>query len=295
MKIFIKTIIIYSISKVMKSNDSNIKNIGLIQISACVSETCTYPIDYIKTLLQINKSGKFSTYFVKSLKNSKLQFYTGLKPALMRHCIYTASRVSLYEYLRNNNTLDKTKNNYTYKFLIGGLSGGISQFIASPFDLLKIRYITNIKKNQNTSICGTVNSIVKKNGIFGLWKGATPNISRAILVNFGELATYDFAKKKIKKTTGLKEGSILHFFSSIFSGFAGAICCTPADVIKSRLMKTDSPYNGVYDCLKKTVHNEGVCALYKGFIPIWLRLAPWQIIFWTTYEHLRTLNNISNF
>ena len=279
----------------MKQNDNQFKNIGLIQISACVSETCTYPIDYIKTLLQINKSGKFSTYFIKSIKTNKLQFYTGLKPALIRHCIYSASRVSIYENLRNNKTFNKTNNNFIYKFALGGLSGGISQFIASPFDLLKIRYITNKKTNKNVSILNTMSNIIKTNGLQGLWKGATPNISRAILVNFGELATYDYAKKNIKKYTELKEGPLVHFSSSICSGFTGALCCTPADVVKSRLMKTDSPYNGVYDCLKKTIKNEGFFALYKGFFPIWLRLAPWQIIFWTTYERLRTLNDIHNF
>ena len=150
-------------------------------------------------------------------------------------------------------------------------------------------------KSELKSKLKSINSIVKNNGISGLWKGATPNISRAILVNFGELATYEFAKKQIKKTTTLKEGSILHFCSSVISGFAGAVCCTPADVVKSRLMKTNSPYNGVYDCIKKTLQSEGIFALYKGFLPIWLRLAPWQIIFWTTYERFRILNNIDNF
>ena len=144
----------------MKQNDNQFKNIGLIQISACVSETCTYPIDYIKTLLQINKSGKFSTYFIKSVKTNKLQFYTGLKPALIRHCIYSASRVSIYENLRNNKTFNKTNNNFIYKFALGGLSGGISQFIASPFDLLKIRYITNKKTNKNASILNTMSNII---------------------------------------------------------------------------------------------------------------------------------------
>ena len=45
-------------------NSDKIKNIGLIQISACISKTCTYPIDYIKTLIQINKTGKFSNLFI---------------------------------------------------------------------------------------------------------------------------------------------------------------------------------------------------------------------------------------
>lgn len=182
-------------------NSDKIKNIGLIQISACISETCTYPIDYIKTLLQINKTGKFSTYFIKSIKENKFKIYTGLKPALIRHSIYTASRVNLYETLRENKYLKKNmnSNHFLYKFFIGGVSGGISQLIASPFDLLKVRYITNSKNNIQLSIYKTIQSIIKKNGLKGLWKGATPNIARAVLVNLGELATYDHSKKFIKK------------------------------------------------------------------------------------------------
>ena len=278
-------------------NENKIKNIGLIQISACISETCTYPIDYIKTLVQINKTGKFSTYLYKSIKTNKLQIYTGLKPALIRHCIYSASRVNLYENLRENKYLKKNTNpnNFAYKFIVGGFSGGISQFIASPFDLLKIRYITNSKNNIKLSIYKTIESIIQTNGFIGLWKGATPNIARAILVNFGELATYEYAKKFIKKKTQLHDGPLVHFSSSICSGFAGALCCTPADVIKSRLMKSKSEYNGIIDCLTKTVKNEGPFALYKGFTAVWLRLAPWQIIFWLSYEKLRKLNGTEAF
>lgn len=278
-------------------NSDKIKNIGLIQISACISETCTYPIDYIKTLLQINKTGKFSTYFIKSIKTNKFQIYTGLKPALIRHSIYTASRVNLYETLRENKYLKKNtnSNHFLYKFIIGGVSGGVSQLIASPFDLLKVRYITNSKNNIQLSIYKTIQSIIQTNGFIGLWKGATPNIARAILVNLGELATYDHSKKFIKKKTGLPDGPLIHFSSSICSGFAAAVCCTPADVIKSRLMKTNTEYKGIMDCFTKTVKNEGLLALYKGFVPVWLRLAPWQIIFWTSYEQLRKLNGETGF
>ena len=278
-------------------NNDKIKNIGLIQISACISETCTYPIDYFKTIVQINKSGKFSTFLIKSIKNNKFEMYSGLKPALIRHCIYTACRVNLYENLRENKYLEKkiNTNKFLYKFILGGVSGGISQLIASPFDLLKIRYITNNKNNINLSLYKTIKSIIETNGLKGLWKGATPNIARAILVNFGELATYDHSKKNIKKYTNLKEGKLVHFSSSICSGFVAAICCTPADVIKSRLMKTNSEYKGIIDCFIKTIKNEGPKALYKGFIPVWLRLAPWQIIFWTSYEQLRILNGKTSF
>jgi len=134
------------------------------------------------------------------------------------------------------------------------------------------------------SICNESNLIVNEYGIFGLWRGATPNIARGCLVNFGELATYQYSKDLIKTNIGLEEGTQLHFASGLISGFAGAIRCTPADVVKSRLMKKDSRYSGVLNCFKQTIHVEGVAALYKGFIPIWLILVPWQIIFWTSYK-----------
>lgn len=118
--------------------------------------------------------------------------------------------------------------------LIGGTAGAVSQFIASPFDLLKVQYITG--GSANRSLISTAREIVNKNGMLGLWKGVTPNVSRAILVNLGELSTYDHAKQFIKRKLNMAEGTPLHVLSSTCSGFVAAICCTPADVVKSRLM-----------------------------------------------------------
>jgi len=39
----------------------------LIQISTSIAETCTFPIDYVKTLVQVNKNGGFIIFF----KNDK--------------------------------------------------------------------------------------------------------------------------------------------------------------------------------------------------------------------------------
>ena len=55
------------------------------------------------------------------------------------------------------------------------------------------------------------------------------------------------------------------------------------------------PYNGTLDCWRKVVANEGFTALYKGFMPGWLRLGPWQLVFWCSYEQLRILTGIGSF
>lgn len=43
-------------------------------------------------------------------------------------------------------------------------------------------------------------------------------------------------------------------------------------------------YSSSIDCLRKTIKQEGLVALYKGFLPIWMRMAPWSLTFWLTYE-----------
>jgi len=258
----------------------------LIPISASIAETCTFPVDYVKTLIQINKKGGFINFLKQTLKNDKMLIYNGLKPAIMRHCVYTTLRIKIYEHFTENKIMSN-------RYLIGGLSGSIAQLIASPLDLLKVRYITS--NTRNKSIYGESRLIINEFGFLGLWRGATPNIARGCLVNFGELATYQYSKNIIKNNFDLNEGTPLHFMSGLISGFAGALCCTPADVIKSRLMKKNSQYTGVLNCFKQTIQNEGILALYKGLFPIWLRLAPWQIIFWTSYEKLRVLLGEKNF
>ena len=119
------------------------KKLLLIQSSACIAETSTYPIDYIKTKMQINNQ-RLSAFDVGRniiQKERKLQIYDGLKPSLLRHCIYTTLRINIYENLRESLKNDKGDISISHKYLIGGMSGGLAQLVASPCDLIKIRYI----------------------------------------------------------------------------------------------------------------------------------------------------------
>lgn len=54
-------------------------------------------------------------------------------------------------------------------------------------------------------------------------------------------------------------------------------------------------YKGSIDCFRQTVGKEGFGALYKGFIPVWIRLGPWAIVFWLTYERILILGGAESF
>ena len=69
---------------------------------------------------------------------------------------------------------------------------------------------------------------------------------------------------------------------------------TPADVVKARMMNQPTDqygkgllYKNSLDCLTQTIKHEGLFGLYKGFVPCWLRMAPWSLTFWLSFEQIR--------
>ena len=54
-------------------------------------------------------------------------------------------------------------------------------------------------------------------------------------------------------------------------------------------------YRSAFDCLRKTVAAEGVKALYKGWLPTWMRMAPWSLVFFLSFEQLRRVTGLDSF
>ena len=64
--------------------------------------------------------------------------WRGMTPALARHAIYTGTRMSAYEEIRDT-MQKKDKDGFPmWKKVVAGMSaGGFGQFVASPTDLIK--------------------------------------------------------------------------------------------------------------------------------------------------------------
>jgi len=293
------------------------KKFCLTGASSMLAEGATFPIDITKTRLQLQGQADFTgTKFgfggmmANILKTEGVVgLYAGVTPAIARHIPYTGFRAIGYEYIRAFFCGDKPKDQAPLlaKMAAGMSAGAIGQAIAVPCDLIKVRMQSDgrlvaakkLDKPRYTGLFDAFAKIQAAEGIGGFYAGCWPAIQRAALVNLGELTTYDTAKKAIVPITG--DNLLCHLSSAICSGFVASLCSTPADVAKSRIMSQTKlpdgtfPYNGTLDCWKKVVASEGPMALYKGFIPGWLRLGPWQLVFWVSYEQLRILTGIGGF
>lgn len=289
--------------------------------AASVAETVTYPLDIVKTRLQvqgeeaargIRTKGKPKGFFKLGLgiiqKEGFFMLWRGIPPAIYRHFIYSGCRMTIYEGVRDNYLKDDKSNQVLKSLCVGVFAGGFGQFLASPVDLVKVRMQTEGRRllqglpPRTTSTSQALKQILREGGIRGLWKGWAPNVYRAALVNLGDLTTYDRAKRFILKNTTLEDNYVSHSLASTCSGLVAAILGTPADVIRTRVMNqpTDEKgrgtlYKSSTDCLIKTASKEGFFALYKGFIPIWARMAPWSFTFWVSYEELRRICGVKSF
>ncbi|KAI4387516.1 hypothetical protein MLD38_005343 [Melastoma candidum] len=292
------------------------KKILLTSLSAMAAETSTFPIDLIKTRLQLHTSLPSSPSSFRILsdilrRQGPLALYQGLSPALLRHLFYTPVRIVAYEYLRNCSRSSSEGDEYSLplpaKAFIGGVSGVIAQVIASPADLVKVRMQADgllVSQGISPRYSGPVDAfqkIIHAAGIAGLWKGVLPNAQRAFLVNMGELACYDQAKQFFIRNRVCEDNIYAHTLASIMSGLSATALSCPADVVKTRMMnqaadsKDKVRYRNSYDCLVKTVRLEGPRALWKGFFPTWARLGPWQFVFWVSYEKLRKVAGMPSF
>lgn len=281
-----------------------------------VAEAVTFPADTVKTRLQIDtasgaaRRGMISTAIGIIREERFRGLYAGLGPACLRHLLYSGSRVTIYEVIREDVLGRDLDGSFSlWKGIIAGMSAGaIGQFVASPADLLKVSLQTDGKRiarglpRRFNGAVDAARQLYAENGVRGMWRGWLPNSQRAALVQLGDLTCYDYAKWSVIARTGWPDGPAVHAISSGIAGLCAAMMGTPADVIKTRVMcqPVDSTgrgilYSGAFDCLRKTIAKDGAASLYRGFLPSWLRMAPWSLTFFITFEQLRAAVGLSSF
>ncbi|KAJ8550369.1 hypothetical protein ON010_g10700 [Phytophthora cinnamomi] len=214
--------------------------------------------------------------------------WNGATPALLRQVSYTSICMVLYEPLRNffgANAAQGANGEVPFinKFLAGGCAGAIGISIANPVDVIKVRMQADRSGKLYRGVGDAFTMIYQREGLRGFLRGMPPNIQRGFIVNAAELGTYDHSKELLISSGLLKEGVLAHTGASCVAGFAGAAASNPIDVVKTRLMSQPTDvsgkglhYKGMMDCVRKTFHEGGFAAFYKGFIPNWMRKAPWN-------------------
>lgn len=266
------------------------------------------PLDLVKNRMQLSGEGggqkmyKNSAHAVRSiLKNEGIVgIYTGLSAGLLRQATYTTTRLGVYTMLMDSVTKsDGTPPNFFTKALLGMTAGATGAFVGTPAEISLIRMTADGRlpveqRRGYTSVFNALSRIIREEGLFTLWRGCGPTVSRAIVVNAAQLASYSQAKQFLLGTGYFRDDIFCHFVASMISGFVTTLASMPVDIAKTRIqnMKTINgkpEYSGAINVLTRTVRAEGIFSLWKGFTPYYFRLGPHTVL---TFIFLEQFNKM---
>ncbi|CAE6427251.1 unnamed protein product [Rhizoctonia solani] len=72
------------------------------------------------------------------------------------------------------------------------------------------------------------------------------------------------------------------------NGTVATTVCSPADVLKSRIMNASGPGStSTLAVIRTSIQNEGPMFMFKGWVPAWMRLQPTTILIFLTFEQLK--------
>eukprot|EP00698_Gefionella_okellyi_P014129 TRINITY_DN3906_c0_g1_i2.p1 TRINITY_DN3906_c0_g1~~TRINITY_DN3906_c0_g1_i2.p1 ORF type:complete len:243 (+),score=30.75 TRINITY_DN3906_c0_g1_i2:292-1020(+) len=222
-------------------------------------------------------------------------FTLGLAPSMLRELTYSSVRMGLYEPVRNRLEPNTKVTTLGTKIVAGLFSGALGSAFVNPTDVVKVRMQAHSTSNGTPVLYRNVYdafvTIARTEGIRrGLYMGTAPTVVRAACLTSGQLASYDQSKHWLLKTGILNEGYPLHLTSSIISSLVACTVANPMDVVKTRMMNDRArQYNGMMDCITKTLRNEGPAAFLKGWLPSYLRLGPHFLLSLPLFEQLRHL------
>jgi len=178
---------------------------------------------------------------------------------------------------------DKPKpKNATKKFIIDGLTGGVSAAVSktavAPIErvklLLQVQDASKSIEKKYTGIIDVFVRVPKEQGFLALWRGNLANVIRYFPTQALNFAFKDTYKNMFMKGVDKKKDPWKFLFANLASGGAAGATSLffvyPLDFARTRLAadvgkKGSREFNGLIDCLVKIGKSDGPIGLYRGF------------------------------
>ncbi|KHC58453.1 solute carrier family 25 (mitochondrial dicarboxylate transporter), member 10 [Candida albicans P75010] len=284
---------------------------GAASMAACL---VTHPLDLAKVRLQTaTKPGQslLSMIYQIITKEGVFKIYSGLTASLLRQATYSTARFGIYEFLKEQymesiattGGTEQKKPSTAVLLPMSMIAGALGGLVGNPSDVVNIRMQNdstlpiNQRRNYRNAFDG-IYKICQQEGINSLFRGLTPNLIRGVLMTASQVVTYDIAKSILvdhihmdpsKKST--------HFSASLIAGLVATTVCSPADVVKTRIMNSKGSTGGgsggdgvsgnAISILKNAVKHEGIGFMFRGWLPSFIRLGPHTIVTFLVLEQLR--------
>ncbi|PVU88693.1 hypothetical protein BB561_005742 [Smittium simulii] len=289
-----------------------------------------YPFDTVKVRMQTMDKQVFNgtlDCLGQTWKNEGFKgFYRGLSSPLFGAMIENAFIFFAYKKIQHfvsytTGAEQKKSLSIQQLALCGGVSGGMASILLTPIELVKCKLqVENVKNysgvGANAGVSkyngpfSVIKSIIKTDGLKGIFKGFSPTLFRESIGTALWFGTYEMMclnylqmkSEELKKTTAnppkLTKTDIGPIVLILAGGTAGVVynfCTFPIDVIKSRLQTLDvvaaqaSSSMTIPEIISNVYRSGGIPAFYRGLGVTLLRAFPANATMFLTFEYLSRL------
>lgn len=233
--------------------------------------------------------------FATTLKNEGVfrGLYAGTTPSLAANVAENAVLFCAYGYCQRAVSYFTGRYGTDMTVLDKATSGFFAAFFSSfalcPTELIKCK-LQAIRETDSKPISATAltKSILRQQGIPGLYNGLGSTIFREMPGYFAFFGGIEGTKKLLVKYTPIKDES--HPMMPLMAGGVGGMCLWltifPFDLIKSRIQIENSKL-GLPDMLMKIIREEGFRTLYRGLTPTLIRTFPATAVLIFTIEQTK--------
>ena len=175
--------------------------------------------------------------------------------------------------------VQKKKKSFVQDFMIGGVSAAVSKTVVAPIERVKLLLqVQDANKNiapenRYNGIGDCFKRVVAEQGFGSLWRGNLANVVRYFPTQAINFACKDFYKTYLCPYNPKTQPGMFFIGNMASGGAAGAtsLCFVyPLDFARTRLAADvgsgkEREFNGLVDCLKKSVQKGGIGGVYNGF------------------------------
>jgi len=263
-------------------------------IAGAVEATCVWPMEFIKTQLQLGSkkgttqlpyNGVVSGLSYTVRVNGFLSLYRGLAPTLIGSVPKAGIRFGLNSFIKEK-LRDENGKLSVGKNFIAGLGAGVVEalLVTAPVETVKTKVI-----ELNMSFLKGLRHIIKTEGFGGVYKGAIATAMKQGSNSGLRFMWFNEYKKRVTNDGNISMSPLMALFGGMSAGCFSTLGNNPFDVVKTRMQGTQaSQYKNTLDCFKQILRNEGVGAFYVGVAPRLGRVVPGQGIIFMSFETIQS-------
>jgi solute carrier family 25 phosphate transporter 23/24/25/41 len=182
----------------------------------------------------------------------------------------------------------------------GGVAGGLSRTAVAPLERLKI--LQQVAGNTTTAYNGVFNGlshIWKTEGIRGMMKGNGANCIRIVPNSASKFLAYEYLEGYIlgyvrQSDPAAELGPLTRLCAGAGAGIFAMSATYPLDMIRGRLTvqvdgKTKKAYTSMTHAARVIIREEGIGAVYKGWVPSVIGVIPYVGLNFAVYGTLKDM------